>query len=506
MGLAARDTELASELQGEVAWLKEPLVLIIGIAPGRIPDAIARVVRLFWFEEVRDDKALLLDAEGRRIEAREMPPWALAILTEPQAKGQEAALLDWLERGGARELPPLVEWNDEAALDVLSILFGGLSEALVASARRLVATNSELLTLRRTNEDMQNRFQAVEAFLSGRNLQPVDLTFLNEPDADPSRPNILVEFGGQGIRQILPVASSGVSAVALHFAELPKGSGAQLDVELVTLENQRTVERWLVPVRDLVPGWNVFGLGRTLSGFRRTLELRLRVAKGVRLPVLSLGGLQPLDLFQIRDSGDAPLRPNSLAMQVWCGLSGVVLPSWPGLLPALSSPPPENGGFREASVPNALLKTAAQVNGDEGALDFPAIQAKPADGSILCHPPVQGMTVGFLRSVIPPGTVRISAHAYIVHEKADDVDFAVAVAGDPRRARDLLEGKREPADGEAVSGWTRVAYGDEASLNAFLAQPVKDWESIYLATRMTNPGANSFARARFRGITALVRE
>jgi hypothetical protein len=80
----------------------------------------------------------------------------------------------------------------------------------------------------------------------------------------------------------------------------------------------------------------------------------------------------------------------------------------------------------------------------------------------------------------------------------------MAVAGSVESARELFEEQRAAGVGETFSGWVCVAFGDTARVSSFVAEQVGTWQNIYIATRMTNPGANSFAWAKFRDISIMV--
>jgi hypothetical protein len=490
----------------EIALLKEPVLFAIKVDKDRIPAAILNAVNVFWFDDIEDDAAVLVDFDGNRFNLREAPLCALAILVDPKKADKERGhLLDWLRARGSASRPPVIEWSIGHELDAAARIIDEVSRSLTSTALRIVQANRELLALRTLNDDLQNRFAAIETFLHRHGLQPFDLTFSNEPVSNPSQPNVLADASVEGISQILPVASSGISAIAIHFERLARHGDAELHAQLVGLEDLRIIDTWAVPLSQCGTGWNFLGLTRTLSGLRRTVELRLRVTGSEdELPLLSLGGLQPLDMFQVRDAANKlPLLKNSLAMQVWCGLPGATLPAWANYVPAQSR---QNaaGGFKELPIAPGVLELVSHANSDEVSFDFPAILALPKERAIACHPPTNGMTIGKLPAACPPEVLRISSTAWIDNEQSKDVDFAMAVAGNVESARELFEEKRAAGVGETFSGWVRVTYGDMARVSSFVAEQVGTWQNIYVATRMTNPGVNSFAWAKFRDISIMV--
>ncbi|ATU94695.1 hypothetical protein B5P45_28150 [Phyllobacterium zundukense] len=495
----------ATKSPREIDLLKEPILLRMGIDHDELPQGLSNAVKILGFDGVKDDAAMLSDASGQKFEVHEAPLCTLAILINPAHRGREKRLLDWLRDRGIADHPAIFEWHSGREIETTGLIIQKLSGLLVSDAKRIAQSNRELLALRTLNDNLQNRFATIESFVDRQGLQPFDLVFSNEPVSSSSRSNVLADASFEGVSQILPVASAGVSAIAIHFERLARRDDATLHAELVTLEDRQVVESWVVPLSKLGQGWNYLGLSRTLAGLRRTLNLQLHI-EGMddEMPLLSLGGLQPLEMFQVRDSAnDTPLLKNSLAMQIWCGMPGVLLPSWANYLPAQSRQA-SDGGFREMPIAPGILDLAALANTEEISFEFAAILPLPEEKAIGCHPPATGITIGRLPAACPPRILRISSTAVIDNDASQDVDFALAIAGDLDSARQLFEEARVAGAGEAFSGWSSVAHGEEPRLNAFITEQVGVWQNIYFATRMKTPGDNSFAWAKFRDISLMV--
>ncbi|APG93942.1 DUF6212 domain-containing protein [Sinorhizobium americanum] len=495
----------AAKSLSEIDLLKKPILLRMGIAHDDLPHTLSKAVQIFGVEVVRDDTAVLCDDSGKKIEVHEAPLCTLAIIINPAHRGQEKPFLDWLRERGVADAPLVLEWQKGKEIETTALIIQKLADLLLSDARKIAQANRELLALRTLNDNLQNRFAAVESFVDRQGLQPFDLAFSNEPVSSSSRSNVLADASFKGVSQILPVASAGVSAIAIHFERLAHRDEATLHAQLVTLEDRQVVEKWIIPFSRLHQGWNYLGLSRTLAGLRRTLKLQLHIEDlDDEMPLLSLGGLQPLEMFQVQDAGnDAPLLKNSLAMQVWCGMPGVLLPSWANYLPAQSGQARDEG-FREMPLANGIIDLATLANTEEIAFEFPAIMALPEERAIACHPPSTGITIGRLPAACPPKILRISSTAMIDNDQSQDVDFALVIAGDLNSARQLFSEARGAGSGEGFSGWTSVTHGEEARINAFIAEQVGIWQNIYFATRMRNPGDNAFAWAKFRDISLMV--
>ncbi|MDN3719232.1 DUF6212 domain-containing protein [Roseibium salinum] len=434
-----------------------------------MPGPLVEAVKTVWFEGVDDGLALFSDETGERFEIGELPLMLLAVIVSPEASGDKDRFLRWLQQRGAAQLPPVIGWGRGGEVEAVSSLIGLVAEGVRAGARRLVLSNKELRTLRSLNDELQNRFASLEAFLNRHGLQPLDLVFSNEPTENPLNPNVLASASPEGISQILPVASSGVSGIAVHVEKPASRHDIKLRAQLVALEELRIIDTWQIASGDLTGGWNIFGLSKSTAGLRRTLEFRLLVEEADDdVPLLSMGGLQPVEMFQVRDAATgSPLLKNSLALQVWAGIPGVTLPSHANYIPAQSQQVTTEEGFRDVPIAAGVLEHASLANSDEVSFEFEAIMPLPAERAIGCHPPAEGITIGHLPAACPPQVLRMSAKAYIDNNRAADIDFAIVVARDLERAKALFGEERQPAAGEAFSGWKTVTYGDTAHLSAF---------------------------------------
>lgn len=505
MGQAAQRFELNPDYLSGL--LSEPVVIAIGLDRDALGDELIHAATVVWLEGVRDGAATFTDARGVVSTLLEAPLYTAAVLVQERGSLAEKRLLRWLDDRGVTARVPVMEWCLERRADGIARILKEITRLVSVSARGRVQGFRELSALRQMNEDLQNRFAALEGFLARRGLQPHDLVFSNDPEIDPSHPNLMAEFAADGIAQILPVASDGVSAIGIHFERPPLDGDARLVAQLVSLEDQRILDRWVVPAADIATGWTVLGLTRALAGVRRTLELRLKLQGDEHsLPGLSLGGLQPIEMFRIRNAATgAAILKNSLALQVWCGLPGVSLPGWATVIPAVS-PDSLRDGFRDEPVAPGIVDLAELANPDEVSFDFAAVVAVPHERGVQVHPPATGMTIGRLPAVCPPHVIRISATASVANPQARPVDFAIVVAADVGRAKALLGGQRLPMPGEAFSGWVKADGEDARRVSAFMTDQIDAWQSIFVATRMHEPGDNAFAWARFSDISLMVNE
>ncbi|MET1412235.1 DUF6212 domain-containing protein [Roseibium sp. HPY-6] len=490
----------------EERLLKDLTLIVVGVARQELPTALLGAVQTVWFQGISDGQALFSDEKGAVFQVIEAPLMALAVLAEPGASGEADALFKWLQRHGVVQLPSVVVWTRGQESEAVSSIVALVAEHVKSAARRLVLSNRELRTLRSMNDDLQNRFAAIESFLNRNGLQPLDLVFSNEPSENPSNANVLASSSREGISQILPVPSSGVSGVAIHVDQLAIRQDLKMRAQLVTLEDLRIVDTWQISSGDLTTGWNTFGLSKSTAGLNRTLEFRLQLEDAEEdTPLLSLGSLQPIEMFQVRDAANGmPVLKNSLAVQVWGGIPGVSMPPSANYIAAQSQQTSQSEGFRDMPITPGVLEHASLANSDEVTFDFEAIMPLPAERAIGCHPPAEGITIGELPAACPPQIIRMSAKAYIDNSRAADIDFAIAVAGSLEAAKALFREERQQTVGEAYSGWQTVSFGESAHLSAFASEQVGAWQNVYFATRMNEAGGNDFAWAKFANFRAVV--
>lgn len=480
--------------------LSAPLIVAVDPGPSARPLPAGNVLTLVDFA---GEAPVVTAANGRAPFAlHHLPLHVVAVASGEPRGARTERFLHWMETRGAPTPPPVLAWVQGGEADALRRLGAELQKLAQAGAARQSQTRQEVRRLQAMNAELRYRFAVSEGLLARRGKAPFELAFANDPASAPAQLISLAEYSA-GLAQILPVPTTGVSALAFHLAGEPDAS-AEIQAELRSLEDAAVLERWSVAGKALRPGWNLLGLPRALSGHMRTLELRLAARGDGPLVSLSLGAEQPIPSFQVRElASNRPAMTNGLAVQVWRGLPGVCLPSFVSAnLPARVAS--QRGGYTERPLSPAALKRVEHVNADVVRFEFPAVVAPPGEGAIVCHPPSIGITVGGIAGVVPGTALRASATVHIDNEKSHAVDFALVVAADVARARAMIEGGLPPERDEAFSGWHQVGRVETRRISAFRAAGSEEPASLFIATRMSEPGDNSYAWARFKDFTTLL--
>ncbi|WP_374385144.1 DUF6212 domain-containing protein [Dongia sp.] len=492
--------------QAKRGYLRRPTILFCGQASEAVRAMVGENYALLKIKRVADDHLLLRDPAGADLRISEAPALVVAIIAfAPSDIEMATRAVEWLTKRSHASIPEIFQTSAE---DVVAVAGHLLAQAEQLANRHATMTTSlfrQLADARQANEDLQNRFAALEAFIDRAGLQPFDLAFINPPLDDEAEPNVLGTAGAGGVSQILPVASTGVSAIGLHVARAAPRSDGILHAALQTVEDGRLVETWSLPIAEIGVGWLTLGLQKSLAGLRRTLRLIISVDDPrANLPSFSLGNAQPLPLFRVQD---ADLRQSissaSLAMQVYVGLPGVVPPGQ-GAFAGGKGQEKGEPGLREFALPAGLLGTTRQVNLDSESSGFEGVSYLDGERIVSCHPPAFGSTIAKIAGGCPEGAVRVSANLLVAHEKARDVEFALVVSRDEGRVVNLLAGAADPQPGEGFSGWVRVPAQQPRFASLFLDAPAREKGDLYLVTRMVTPGNHDFAWARFLNLHALV--
>ena len=502
---AADDADFIEIEQG---LLKAPVVLCVGGISRQLRYLLPNSLHVWRLIDV-DSSSLTVEVEENQFRKILCPPLSTValVVSDQDARSFAATCAAWLRDHGARVVPEPIVASAENMTELVGEIAGQAVQLLTNQSELITAISRELASLRMNNEKLQNNFYAIEAVLARKGLQPYDLDFVNEPT--DSHINVLREATKNRVAQILPVGSSGVSAVGIHLSEAPKRGGGFLKVQVASLEDGIILESWSVPVGELHVGWNVFGFERSLAGLPRTLELTVAMSGGRgEPPCLSLGAPQPVERFRVRDADDRhALADAGLALQVWVGLASVALPSWATYW---SAKPRAGKGvdvaLRQEVIAPDILGFATQYNPDDAQFDFEAVQVIIPERAVACHPPAHGMTIARVPGACPGGALRVSAMALIDNKQSRDVEFAVITTADGARAAGLLSGAMSPVAGESFSDWIRVSPNGKKAVNAFISQPVTQWQDIYVATRMAEAGNNEFAWAKFIDLTAMFQD
>ncbi len=479
--------------------LSRPTMLAIDIGKSAAPlptEGVATVV-----EFVRGQPAVIMPGWPKALLLRQSPAMIVAVLAGDNGPNLNR-LTKWLRESGTDPLPQVYSWAKGKEQRALAAATAELKRLAAEGLTAYSETAQQARRLRASNAELRYRFALAESALQRRDAVPFTLAFSNEPVAEPSPYDVLNESAA-GVSQILPVASGGVAAIALHFGAADI-SGGTLELTLASLEDAQLLERWSITSTEIAAGWNIFGLSRTLSGQDRTLKLQISKSGDERLPPLSLGNGQPIPDFQIRDlATQQAAMPRSLALQVWRGLPGTRLSSSiEAHMPVRRNA--STGGFTERPVAALSLRSVELANPEAVSFDFKPVWAPPGENTATCHPPSHGVTLGQLPHAAPGEAIKISASIGIGNERSQEVDFGMVVTDHPARALEILQGGSSPLPHEAFSGWARITSKQARRISAF-CDVSDDARNVFIATRMTHPGDNSYAQARFKDFTIMVR-
>lgn len=469
-----------------VAALREPALLIAAAEWTLARDLLAVPVPVLPLEHDAEE-GLMVHIDGQRIPLPALPPLCLAAIafTDEGAEALQAAI----EASTGGDAGPVVTRMEPGDAMGLAIAVVSGSTALLRR-QATVLTNSlrSLGQMRIAHEDHQHRLAALEAFVARDNRQDFDLAFAEEPTSDEDCAlRIGVDANLRRLTQLLPVASRGVSAIALHLASTPFSTEAIATIRLTSLEDGIERAAWRVRGQDMAPGWQVLGLDRAITGLSRTLSLSVEVTGGTF--ALSLGGHQPLPAFRVGGEDPGSLAPRSLAFKVWTGL--------PGVMPPVNAIDHLSGGDAGQGFEDVVVAAEAIELTRDGAT---TTRQAFDDDSLPCDPAREGITIGRLPGALPAGTMLAQGLGRVLGG-AEGVEFALAAAASAEAALALAQGVMPEA---GWSGWVESGADGTAALHLFLAAGEAGARDLFVLTRRLGAGRGTPPRARLGGLRATV--
>lgn len=470
-----------------VAAMREPVLLIAAVEWNLARDVLAVPVPVLAIEHDAE-AGLLLHAEGSRFPLPAMPPLCVAAIAFTE-EGVAALSQAIAMTPGGDAVPAITRMQPGDAMGLATAVVSGTTAMLRRQAALLTGSLRSLSQMRAAHEDHQTRLAQLEAYVARDNRQDFDQVFAEEP-AGGEDAAIRIGRGANlgSLTQLLPIASRGVSAIAVHLDDSPIAHDAVLQVRLTSLEDGQERASWRLPAAGLKPGWQVLGIERALTGLSRTLSLEVTVPDGTL--ALSLGGHQPLPNFRATGADGQPLAPRSLAFRVWTGLPGV-MPPVTAIDHAEGSADLGQGWEEVPLLPETIELSRDGATATRRALD---------DDSLPCDPARAGVTLGRLAGALPAGTLVAQATGRLVGEVTEPVDFALAAAITAAEALDL-SGQDTPAIG--WSGWVMADEDGLAPLRLFQAEGAGE-RGLFVLTRRQAGATGTPPRARIGGLRATV--
>jgi len=347
----------------------------------------------------------------------------------------------WMLANGATALPEILVIErraqgglvERALLDALLAETGALARSALRQARRVAH-------LRQAVETLETERAGLDRFLGETGLARMETVFAT---AEPDYETQIELVPGAVLRQLLPIASTGLAAI--DVACIGGGPGA-IAMRLVQGEGGHILARWRVPARA-EDGWVRLGLPVALSGLERTLSLLVECDDpGSSCANLALGAFQPLPAAQLADAETSEaIAPYSLAMRLHAALPGTTPPHRPGTLLPEDADDPDEAPYRlhtlGADALSGLREEPAPREGEAGK-----VRRIDSLGAIVCRAGAQAR----LPLACPAGARGILVGLDIHAETPAALSVTVGIAGPEGRLATQALAAREEGDG-AVS-------------------------------------------------------
>lgn len=365
-----------------------------------------------------------------------------------------------------------------------------------------------LSAMRRDYENLHLRFSALESYLQRSGAQLVrERLFI--PPALTLDGSLLVEAAEGSSFQVLPVGSKGLCAIDIFVAFIDCGvEEGSVEISLLLGDGKEPVTTWTIKpegAKASAGAWRSLALACAIEGINKTAILKIEL-QGLEPSKVKFGvsKLNPNRAYCWSDvESGKPVVDRPLALRIWEAPPGLRVPHVPNILLGSARDPASEGGRR---VPAHALKKCRPIY-DGWRPDFEAVEYLSDHDAVGVHPPDVGVCVGVLDRIVPPAAVSVSATAFLGHENALPVEFALAVF-------DSLEESDGVADGEwsefrllrkplAWSGWRGVERLNSHQLTVIMPSESRRRDqplSMAMLTRMENGRHNGFAWARFTDV------
>ena len=457
---------------------------------------------------------VFVGADGELTDAAGQPFAFAAVLNTPCV-----ALVGWSEADAARLervqerlvaakapiIPDIVVLEDRPSWETMMLGAAHCLEGFITLQAKLIGQQTrDLLELRRHHDALQESFSGVERYLAERVVPMLEEAFVCEPEQAAPLGDFRPGLNRPKRRQYLPISTKTLGAVALHVAEADTDASGQFVAELVVPELNRTIGSWRIPVAFLQRGWMTLGLERTFGGLPKSAHLVVWCEGDAGRTRLSLGAVNPLQLYQLSTAAGEPVSARSLALKLFIALPGIELRHDPlTFLPdeaagETRAPPPR---LNRLAIPLARLAAAQLILPKSTEQDFELLRLIEEESAVLVHPRQDEPTIAYCEHCVPPGAIRLTADIVVDNPAAQTVGFRLGVVGArpvERMDMHMMGAGRHASPALQVSDWAFVGPGRQQSISLALEEPVgPDGGSLLLATRMPDDVSPDFAWAKF---------
>lgn len=380
-------------------------VLVAGVEPAA-RHSVPPSFRLLEVAGVEADALHLREGEGEARATGLAPLPCLALFATPRTLPLMSRARAWMLAHGAASVPEVVVLDRKAPpalvertlLDNLVAVNAALAGSALRQAQRVARLRAEVETLGSVRAGL-------DRFVGESGLAQLKRVFSTSlPDFETQ----IELVHGSPLRQVLPVASTGLSAIDLACTG-GRRRGAFL-ARLMLLEDGQALAEWRVPT-PAQDGWVRLGLPTAYAGLVRTLCLVVEPASE-KSPCanLALGAHQPLPAAQLSDARTGlPIAPHSLAFRLYAAVPGTTPPHIADTLLPTGAKAAKAAPYALRALPVEELarvvpvrppgETAAEPGGP-GILfvaDVAAILCRPGSGGRIpaaCPAGARGLMVG----------------------------------------------------------------------------------------------------------------
>lgn len=353
-------------------------------------------------------------------------------------------------------------------VDILTSIIAALSAFISPLVTLTVEQALALSTIRKDHELQSSKFSALESYIQQAGVKLVRERLFIAPDRTKSGDAVFQNVLDKELRQLLPVASKGLSAIDLLVKFHNHETTETLGIELYIGDNKQPTAAWRISPSSTANhdgSWVTLGLPHALDGIARDAELRLRVEEARGGVSVGMANFIANERYALRGPKGTTSARRPIAMRLWQAPPGIStrIP----LVPTLAEPPNSSTATSYRVSANELAKVEpAKTSADGETLVLPSfVQERDA----ISLTGINGMlAAAVLRNVVPVDAISVSARVYVDPPTDNGIDVALIVADPDGDVPDSPNFSFPPPHSTSWSDWRTVASREPYQVSVLL--------------------------------------
>jgi len=296
--------------------------------------------------------------------------------------------------------------------------------------------------------------------------------------------------------QLLPILAPKLSYFEIFFRQGSELGDGILSVTLRVEPSAQDLQSWKVRYDEIRDGWNTFAPPPIVIAPNEVV-LELTWSTPIGAPTVGLStSCWDVSYRAVLPGGDHETR--SLAMRIWSGIPGVTPPSLPARFLTATAEISELMPGQLVTMPaNFLLGATQHHYGATIRRDYPSVLPDETKTRLIVHPHEEVATIAIIPD-LPTGTTFISAECRTIHDNANPIEYAMAIAPPKLEPESIFADAVGPS--EYCTGWHSLNAMTARRINLRLNRPTAAGDRLFLATRLPPGGSEAYAWASWAAL------